>query len=223
MVLGERASGRGDLDAWCVRMGVGYESGGITHRPDVVVTDAFGADAHLIIDVKTLDVAGASHIASEHTDSQRGAAHRAVARRCVREYGVIPARSRLVPFVVSTFGALGEDALSLLAILGRRVGAAVPIALLDVATWATPRFAPLARMAVTTACRRGLAGSIAARWHRPAPQPAVAAPLPLPAPTVPTAFPPLPMPPAPFCPPAPHHFSAVVGSLEAAAAGLFGP
>ena len=42
----------------------------------------------------------------------------------------------------------------------------MPSQLLDFATWATPRLAPFARMAIGCAVRRGLASSLRVRWHR---------------------------------------------------------
>ena len=56
-----------------------------------------GAQSFLLIDVKTLDAAGTTHIAARHTDRTRLAAHRYVTRRAVEhEYGTLPERMRLV-------------------------------------------------------------------------------------------------------------------------------
>ena len=53
-----------------------------------------------------------------------------------------------------------------LAALSRRTAGVVPPRLLSFATWATPRFAPFARMAIGCAVRRALATSLRQRWHR---------------------------------------------------------
>ena len=50
--------------------------------------------------------------------------------------------------------------------VSRRCGGSVPFSLLPHASWATPRVAPMIRMALTHAVRRGLARSIHAHWRR---------------------------------------------------------
>ena len=120
----------------------------------------------------------------------------------------------------------------------RRAGGSVPVALLDAASWATPRLAGFTRMALAHAVRRGLAEQILRRWRRvtdPAhihASPAVpppAAVLPLPPPPPAAALPPLPIPlplplPVPAAPAAPvAPVAALPGPLHAAlAAALFG-
>ena len=140
---------------------------GLAHRPDIVVRGMDGAmDSYVLIDIKTFDPAGASHRVHERTFEVRGAAHAHVHRLCVTEYGALPPRMRLVPFCASVFGAIGQAGQRFLAELGRRAGGAVPTPLLDLATWATPMLAPLARMAMTTALRRGLAEAVCRHWRR---------------------------------------------------------
>ena len=73
---------------------------------------------------------------------------------------------RLVPFCVSTFGAIGETGQRFISELSRLAGSAVPVTLLGCATWATPRFGPMARMALTTALRRGYAEMLCRHWRR---------------------------------------------------------
>jgi hypothetical protein len=68
-----------------------------------------------------------------------------------------------IPIPIHTYG---QQAQTFLAALSRRVGGSVPFALLDHATWATPRFAPFARMALGVAVRRGLAAQLHATWRR---------------------------------------------------------
>ena len=138
-----------------------------TDRPDIVLRGFDGPQSYTLLDVKTFDAAGASHVASQHTDAGRLAAHTSVAKHCVEtEYGVLPPRMRLIPLTVSTHGALGPEAQRFLSDLGKRAGGGVPVSLLDCATWAVPRFAPFARMAVTHAVRRGLAEAVLRRWRR---------------------------------------------------------
>ena len=86
--------------------------------------------------------------------------------RYTQVYAPLPPRMRLVPLVVSMTGAIGRDGQRFLAALARRTSGAVPSQLLDFATWATPRLAPFARMAIGCAVRRGLASSLRVRWHR---------------------------------------------------------
>ena len=161
-VLAERDGGRAALDHFMATHGAG-----LAHRPDIVVRGMDGAmDSYVLIDIKTFDPAGASHRVHERTFEVRGAAHAHVHRLCVAEYGTLPPRMRLVPFCVSVFGAIGQAGQRFLAELGRRAGGAVPTPLLDLATWATPMLAPLARMAMTTALRRGLAEAVCRHWRR---------------------------------------------------------
>ena len=76
----------------------------------------------------------------------------------------MPPRMRLVIFEVSTGGSLGWRARAFLSGLQRRAGPRLPIGLLDQATWAVPRLAPFARMAVGMAVRRGVAEAVHADW-----------------------------------------------------------
>ena len=121
----------------------------------------------MLLDLKTLDTAGATRIATSHTDRSRLPAHISTESRCARdEYGVLPPRMRLVVISVSTFGSIGRAGVGLLAEVGRRVGGSLPGALLDQASWAAPQLAPFARMALGFAVRRGLAESVYRHWTR---------------------------------------------------------
>ncbi len=95
----------------------------------------------------------------------------------------VPPRMRLVIFEVSTGGSLGWRARAFLSGLQRRAGPSLPVGLLDQATWAVPRLAPFARMAVGMAVRRGLAEAVHECWEC-----AVAPPLPVFALTPPAHF-----------------------------------
>jgi hypothetical protein len=140
---------------------------GLRHRPDAVICGLDGPGSFTLIDVKTFDVCGATHIDTHHTDRRRFAAHTAVTTRCVRDdYGVLPPRMRLVVVAVSTGGSLSTSTLRFFSDLGRRAGLSVPFPLLACSTWATPRFAPFVRMAVSHAVRRGLAESVCRWWER---------------------------------------------------------
>ncbi len=94
---------------------------------------------------------------------------------------------RLVILAVSIYGSFGPDALRFFSALGRRAGDTVPFALLGSATWATPRFAPFVRMAVSHAVRRGLAEAVLRRWRRVSDPSALYA-APPPPPPAPCAF-----------------------------------
>ena len=120
-----------------------------------------------LIDVKTFDPAGASHINTNHTDRTRLAAHRAIARHSREtEYGPLPERMRLIILPIRIFGAIGTPGQAFISELSRRVGGSVPPSLLPHASWATPRVGPMIRMALTHAVRRGLAASIHTHWRR---------------------------------------------------------
>ena len=161
-VIAERPSGRAALEQFMAGPGAA-----LRHRPDVVLAGLDGPGTYCLVDVKTLDAAGATHRHAHHTDRTRLAAHLAVARHSAQsEYGVLPPRMRLVVLAVSTFGSFGPSAVRFLADLGRRAGGALPVALLESATWAAPRFAPFVRMALGHAVRRGLAESVLRRWRR---------------------------------------------------------
>ena len=163
-VIAERGGVRGRvaLDAWMQGPGAG-----LRHAPDIVLTDFDGARSYTLIDVKTLDAAGTTHISSHHTDRDRLTAHRHIATHSRdTEYGPLPPRMRLIIVAVSSFGSIGPGGQAFLSELGRRVGQTVPPALLPHASWATPRLAPMARMALAHATRRGLAASVCARWRR---------------------------------------------------------
>ena len=162
-VIAEHGLGAGGVQAlnqWMVRFA------SLRHRPDLVLTDLDGPGTFTLVDVKTLDAAGATHIAAEHTDRDRLAAHRASVETWTRSYGALPQGCRLVVFVVSAGGSIGSAAQALLARLGERTAGLPPFLLLDQSSWATPRFAPMARMAITFAARSGLAAAVRSSWRR---------------------------------------------------------
>ena len=161
-VFAERPSGRASLDDFMDGPGAG-----LRHRPDAVIAGLDGPGTYCLIDVKTFDPCGATHVSTDHTDRRRLAAHIAITRHSSRaEYGDLPPRMRLVVVAVSAFGSFGPSALDFFATLGRRSGESVPVPLLDSATWAAPRLAPFLRMAVGHAVRRGLAEAVLRRWRR---------------------------------------------------------
>ena len=67
---------------------------------------------------------------------------------------------RILCFAVSVFGSFGAEAQGLLRRLSRRCGRSVPPSLSGESSWATPTFAPFARMSISLACRRALAFSV---------------------------------------------------------------
>ena len=85
----------------CRAQGLVYVTGKV---PDIVLENFDGPRSFTIIDVKTFDPAGPTHIATNHTDRTRLAAHAAVARRCRdTEYGPLPERMRLIVLPISIF------------------------------------------------------------------------------------------------------------------------
>ena len=191
------------------------------HTPDVVVLGLDAPGVWTMIEVKTLDVTASTHIQSHHTDRERLAAHAAAIRASRRaEYRVdgpqavpLPPHLRLRFLAVSTFGSISSSGHTLFSHLSRRLGEHVPYDLAPAATWAAPRLAPLARMLVGFAARRGLAEYVRRWWRRSSAQPPPPPPPPPPLP---------PPPPPPFPPPvvAPAPVHAPPAGLVAAA--LFG-
>ena len=55
-------------------------------RPDIIITNYPDSGRHTLIDVKTFDAAGASHVRSDHTDYHTLGAHRELERSLIREY-----------------------------------------------------------------------------------------------------------------------------------------
>ena len=163
-VIAERGGlgGHRGLDQWMQGPGAG-----LAKVPDIVLENFDGPRSYLLIDVKTLDPAGPSHIATNHTDRTRLAAHIAIARTCRRsEYGALPPRMRLVVLPISIFGAIGTPGQAFISELSRRMRSAVPTSLLPHASWATPKVGPMIRQALVHAVRRGLASSIHTHWRR---------------------------------------------------------
>ncbi len=145
---------------------------GLGHRPDLVLLDFDGPHTVTLIDVKTVESTCPSHIQSDHTDRVRQAALTAIQERTPATYfpsavfqgGRPPPRVRLITFAVSTGGALGTEAQTLIRSLVQRVGRSVPTSLMDEATWATPTFGPFVRMAICMSVRRSLAASLRHHW-----------------------------------------------------------
>ena len=131
-----------------------------------MIKDFDGPCTYLILDVKTIDPAGATHIDNERTHQAGGrlASHVAAARDCERDYGVLPPQCRLVTLAISPYGSFGPAFSSFITELSRRAGGAVPASLYEESSWATPRYAPFVRMACSVAPRRGLAASLRQHW-----------------------------------------------------------
>ena len=157
-VLAERCSSRRQVTEW-------MHTHPLPHRPDIVVTDFDGRGTFLIIEVRTFDVGGPTMLTAHGTDRHRLAAHAAKARQALDDYGALPPRMRLVPFTVSTFGALGQEARTLIQQIDRRCGSSIPLSLSPHATWAAPRFAPFIRMAVGCSVRRSIAAYHLLMWE----------------------------------------------------------
>ena len=129
--------------------------------PDIALENFEGPRSFTKVPGEDLDPAGPTHIATNHTDRTRLAAHAAVARRCRdTEYGPLPERMRLIVLPISIFGAVGSSGQAFIGVLSHRMRATIPPSLLPHASWATPRIGPMIRMALTHAVRRGLAASI---------------------------------------------------------------
>ena len=157
-VLAERASGRGPIDAFMAGPGAS-----LLHRPDIVVLGMHGRGTYTIIDVKSFDATGPTHVTSHATDRRRGAAHTAIALATRVSYGPLPAGMCLVPFVVSVTGAMGRHALTFVRELAMRSPTSLPFSLLDQASWAVPTLAPFLRCVVSTSVRRSV-GLYHTRW-----------------------------------------------------------
>ena len=171
------------------------EGAGLPHIPDLVLEGFDGPGTFTLLEVKTFDPCGATHMGAQHTDRDRGAAHAHVVAQSRRvDYRLpdqpLPPRMRLVVISVSVAGAIGSAGQAFLRELGRRSSQHVPSLLSPESTWAAPRMAPFARMAIVMAVRRGLARAVIRDWdrtaaypHAPPPPMAAALPaLPMPAP-----------------------------------------
>ena len=114
-----------------------------------------------LIDVKTLDPSGSSLVMHHGTASTPLARHRELERSTPTDYlrgAPCPRGMRIICFAVSVFGSFGAEAQGLLRQLSRRCGRSVPPSLSGESSWATPTFAPFARMSISLACRRALLG-----------------------------------------------------------------
>jgi hypothetical protein len=68
----------------------------ISHAPDIVLRDYDKPNSYVLLDIKTLDAAGPSHVATHHTDRSRLSAHLAIATHSRRnQYGDIGPNMRL--------------------------------------------------------------------------------------------------------------------------------
>ena len=179
----------------------------ISHVPDIILHDYDRPNSFVLIDIKTLDAAGAAHIAAHHTDRARMSAHLAIAAHSRRnQYGDIGPNMRLIIIAISTCGAINSEGIDFISHLARRTDNSIPPALLHQASWAAPRLAPMIRMALGFAVRRGLAAAVYHWWRRsPAlrqrpptppqpPPPSLLQPPPPPPPRRPQPPPPLPPP-----------------------------
>ena len=168
-VIADRGIGSGQAAIHAWRQGPGAS---LYHTPDIVLVGLDGPGRYTLVEVKTFDVAGHTHLTSSaHPDRSRLTVHAEVARLSARDEYRTQAQPlapafRLVHFPISTFGSIGPSGQKLLSDLGRRVHGHVPASLLSQATWATPRFSMFARMAVTFAVRRGLAEYVRRSWVR---------------------------------------------------------
>ena len=131
---------------------------------DVVLVGFDGPGTFTLIDVKTFDPSASSIVDHHHTSVTPRARHRELERRDTpRQYfgdAPPPPAMRLVTFVVSVFCSFGEQAQALLRSLSMRCGRSVPPTLIEESSWATPLFAPFARMSISLACRRALAAAL---------------------------------------------------------------
>ena len=65
---------------------------------------------------------------------------------------------------MSENGTIGAEGRNFLGEVGRRIGRALPVALLDDSTWAAPHFGPFARMTISLAVRRAAAHAVRRYW-----------------------------------------------------------
>ena len=174
----------------------------ISHAPDIILHDYDGPHSFVLIDIKTLDAAAPSHVAAHHTDRARLTAHLAIAANSRRDqYRDIAPNMRLVIIAISTCGAINSEGIDFISQLSKRNDNSIPPALLDQASWAAPRLAPMIRMALGFAVRRGLAAAVYHWWrrsHAPVRRPPVlSSPMLL---LLPPPLPPPPSPPPPWHP-----------------------
>ena len=152
--------GQRAVDQW-------MQSHPISHAPDIIIRDYDAPNSFVLIDIKTLDAAGSAHIGAHHTDRARLTAHLAIAANSRRhQYGDIAPGMRLVIIAISTCGAINSEGIDFISDLAKRTDNSIPLALLDQASWAAPRLAPMIRMALGFAVRRGLAAAVYHWWRR---------------------------------------------------------
>ena len=80
-------------------------------RPDIVIVNFPRVGVHTIVDVKTFDAAGASHVRADHTDEFALGAHRELERSLVREYVQERNRQGRLVETHSRSRAIGENEL----------------------------------------------------------------------------------------------------------------
>ena len=117
------------MDAFMQTVGAG-----LPHRPDLVLEGFDGPRTFTLVEVKTFDPAGPTHIAQRHTARDRGAAHAYVVGTARRvdyhlSHTPLPRGMRLVVLAISVSGAIGSSGQAFLAELGRRSSQYVPSSL----------------------------------------------------------------------------------------------
>ena len=160
-VLAERDGTRRQVTQWMTVHGVG-----LRHRPDIIISGLHGPGSFTLIDVKTLDVCGPTHMHSHQSHRVRLAPHAAVERATATDYGTLGPRLRLVPFVVSTFGSFGAAARAFLSGLSRQQSTVPAVPFMSMRAWAAPRFVPFLRMAAGFSVRRSVAAYHRVHWRR---------------------------------------------------------
>ena len=84
----------------------------ISHAPDIILRDYDRPNSYVLIDIKTLDAAGSTHIATHHTDRSRLSAHLAIATHSRRtQYHDLGPNMRLVIIAISSCGAINPEGL----------------------------------------------------------------------------------------------------------------
>ena len=129
-------------------------------RPDITVLDWNGRGSHLVIDVAVVHP-GASH----HVDRASWVPlHTCACRERIKtaEYGQLPIPHRFLPFVVDTFGGLGDSAARFLKELSRlRRGALCGE--VDHATWSARYFWPFWRQRLSVVLQHTIGLGIVTR------------------------------------------------------------
>ena len=146
--------------------------GGVNHAPDIILRDFDKAGTFVLIDIKTLDAAGPSHVAAHHTDRARLTAHLAIATHSRRnQYGDLPPNMRLVILAVSSCGAINPEGHTFISSLAQRMDNSIPPALAsspsvlgNAEAWPNDSHGPFG-----FAVRRGQLAAAVHRWWRHVP------------------------------------------------------